>query len=60
MLVIYYALSNPWIQPIIWCLCIIPNPEDDMFIKAPLVDEYGWGSADHEVEPEVGELAPEA
>ena len=60
MLVVYYALSNPWIYPIIWCLGIIPNPEDDTFIKAPLVYEYGWGLADQEVEPEVGELAPEA
>ena len=38
----------------IWCLGIDtdPVPEGDVFLEGPLVDEFGWGRADPEEEPE--------
>ena len=58
MLLVYRAFPDPWIQPIIWCLGIIHNPEGDVFVEAPPQEEYRWGLADYEVEPEVGALVP--
>ena len=60
MLLVYSALPDPWIQPIIWCLLIIPNPEGDALLEVPVQDEYGWGPANQEFEPDTRVLVPGA
>ena len=44
-----------------WCLGLDPEYEDDAYslVEAPVAGDYGWGSANQEVEPEDGEPAPE-
>ena len=56
MLLTCYALPDPWICPITWCLGI--DPEGDACVEALVAGDYGWRPADQKVELEIGVPIP--